>query len=215
MFLSPGLFVFSAKCFVHAKSLQLCLTLCDSVDYSPSGSSVHGILQARILSGLPWPSPGDLPNPEISYSLLHFHCHHTDSIFIASHRQKCTPTCCNHKIIFKAKYYYSPSSSWENNCPLGWESHFHPEEREGDSMPCLLSSCKSGQSMSVRLDTRTHCKRHLAAGPARVSREWVWAGQWGLQASQTHAYVGKICSLLTLLSLISSRKKAQFGLTCL
>ena len=150
----------------------------------------------------------------VSYSLLHFHCHHTDSIFIASHRQKCTPTCCNHKIIFKAKYYYSPSSSWENNCPLGWESHFHPEER-GDSMPCLLSSCKSGQSMSVRLDTRTHCKRHLAAGPARVSREWVWAGQWGLQASQTHAYVGKICSLLTLLSLISSRKKAQFGLTCL
>ena len=28
---------------------QLCLTLCDSMDYSPSGCSVHGILQARIL----------------------------------------------------------------------------------------------------------------------------------------------------------------------
>ena len=26
-------------------SLQLCLTLCDSMDYSPPGSSVHGILQ--------------------------------------------------------------------------------------------------------------------------------------------------------------------------
>ena len=26
-----------------------CLTLCDPVDYSPPGSSVHGILQARIL----------------------------------------------------------------------------------------------------------------------------------------------------------------------
>ena len=26
-----------------------CLTLCDSMDYSPLGSSVHGILQARIL----------------------------------------------------------------------------------------------------------------------------------------------------------------------
>ena len=24
---------------------------------------VHGILQARILSGWPFPSPGDLPNP--------------------------------------------------------------------------------------------------------------------------------------------------------
>ena len=29
------------------------------------GSSVHGILQARIQSGLPFPSPGDLPNPGI------------------------------------------------------------------------------------------------------------------------------------------------------
>ena len=32
-----------------AKSLQSCLTLCDSVDCSPPGSYVHGILQARIL----------------------------------------------------------------------------------------------------------------------------------------------------------------------
>ena len=28
---------------------QLCLTLCDPVDCSPPGSSVHGIAQARIL----------------------------------------------------------------------------------------------------------------------------------------------------------------------
>ena len=32
-----------------AKSLQLCPTICDPMDYSPPGSSVHGILQARIL----------------------------------------------------------------------------------------------------------------------------------------------------------------------
>ena len=30
---------------------QSCLTLCDPVDYSPPGSSVHGILQARIYNG--------------------------------------------------------------------------------------------------------------------------------------------------------------------
>ena len=34
---------------MHAKSLQSCLTLCDSMACSPPGSSVHGILQARIL----------------------------------------------------------------------------------------------------------------------------------------------------------------------
>ena len=34
---------------MHAQSLQSCLTLCDHTDCSPSGSSVRGILQARIL----------------------------------------------------------------------------------------------------------------------------------------------------------------------
>ena len=34
---------------VHAKLLQSCLILCDPVDHSPPGSSVQGILQARIL----------------------------------------------------------------------------------------------------------------------------------------------------------------------
>ena len=32
-----------------AKSLQSCPTLCDPMDSSPPGSSVHRILQARIL----------------------------------------------------------------------------------------------------------------------------------------------------------------------
>ena len=32
-----------------AKSFQKCLTLCHPMDYSPLGSSVHGVLQARIL----------------------------------------------------------------------------------------------------------------------------------------------------------------------
>ena len=34
---------------VAAKSLQSCLTLCNPVDGSPPGSSVPGILQAKIL----------------------------------------------------------------------------------------------------------------------------------------------------------------------
>ena len=34
---------------MHAKSLQLCLTLCDPLDYNLPGSSVHGISQARML----------------------------------------------------------------------------------------------------------------------------------------------------------------------
>ena len=38
-----------ANVCMPAKLLQLCLTLCDPIDSSPPGSSVPGILQARIL----------------------------------------------------------------------------------------------------------------------------------------------------------------------
>ena len=43
--------------------VQSRLILCNPMDYSPPGSSVHRILQARIFSGLPCPPPGDLPDP--------------------------------------------------------------------------------------------------------------------------------------------------------
>ena len=46
---SPFLKRASAAAAAAAKSLQLCLTLCDPIDSSPLGSSVPGILQARIL----------------------------------------------------------------------------------------------------------------------------------------------------------------------
>ena len=46
---------------------QSCPTLCEPIYYSPPGSSVHGILQARILEWLPFPFLGDLPDPGIKY----------------------------------------------------------------------------------------------------------------------------------------------------
>ena len=42
-----------------------CLTLCNPMDCTPPGSSVHGIFQARILEWLPFPSPRDSPEPWI------------------------------------------------------------------------------------------------------------------------------------------------------
>ena len=53
--------VLSAVC----SATQFCLTLCDPMGCSLPGSSVYGISQARILSGLPFPSPGDLSDPGI------------------------------------------------------------------------------------------------------------------------------------------------------
>ena len=41
---------------MYAKSLQSCPALCNPMDYSPPGSSVHGILQARKLEWVAIPS---------------------------------------------------------------------------------------------------------------------------------------------------------------
>ena len=72
----------------HAKSLQSCLTLSDPLDCSPPGSSVHGILQARILEWDAMPSsrgsspPRDwtssLMSPALARQVLH-HESHTES----------------------------------------------------------------------------------------------------------------------------------------
>ena len=47
----------------HVRVTQSCPTLCDSTDCSLPGSSLHGILQARILQWVA--SPGGLPDPRI------------------------------------------------------------------------------------------------------------------------------------------------------
>ena len=55
---------------MHAKSLQSCPTLCDPMNHSLPGSSVHGILRQEYWGGLPCPPPGDLPDPGIKPTVL-------------------------------------------------------------------------------------------------------------------------------------------------
>ena len=53
--------------------MHLCVcmpTLCDPMDCSPPGSSVHGILQARILEWVAMAPPGDLLDPGIEALIL-------------------------------------------------------------------------------------------------------------------------------------------------
>ena len=54
-----------------AKSPQTCQTLCDPMEHSPPGSSVHGIRQ-KYWSGLLHPPPGDLSHPGIEPTSLIF-----------------------------------------------------------------------------------------------------------------------------------------------
>ena len=64
---------------------QSCLTLCDPMDYMLPGSSVHGILQARILEWVVIPfSRGIFPTQGLKLGLLHcreilYHMSHQES----------------------------------------------------------------------------------------------------------------------------------------
>ena len=69
-------------CCLVAKSPP---ALCSPIDCSPPGSSVHGILQARILEWVAFPPPGDLPNPGMEPG--HFHCRQI--LYCLSHNWKC------------------------------------------------------------------------------------------------------------------------------
>ena len=75
---------------------QLCPTLSDPMDCSLPGSSVHGIFQARVLEGVPLPSPPDwvrcslnrpglLPCTSSSIlTLLEMHCHFSMKFSLAT-----------------------------------------------------------------------------------------------------------------------------------
>ena len=68
------------SCLAKLKVAQSCLTLCNPMDCGLPDSSVHGILQARILEWVAKPSsrrssqrsppPGDLPGPGIEPAFL-------------------------------------------------------------------------------------------------------------------------------------------------
>ena len=77
---------------------QLCPTLCDSIDQSPLGCSVHRILQARILEWFAMPSRGSSQlrdQTHVSYvscicrQVLH-HWHHLGSPIVSLKDTKMT-----------------------------------------------------------------------------------------------------------------------------
>ena len=59
---------------MHAKLLQMCLTLCDPMDYSLPGSSVHGISLARILEWVVISSSRGSSQPRVGTHVSYVSC---------------------------------------------------------------------------------------------------------------------------------------------
>ena len=81
--------------WMHAKSLQSCLILCDLMDYSLSGSSVHGSLQRRLLEcvsislsrGSSWPRDWTCVSC-IGRQILYHWCHREAHVQPRQHIRK-------------------------------------------------------------------------------------------------------------------------------
>ena len=117
---------------------QSCPTLCDSIDCSPSGYSVHGILQARILEwvGTPFPrgsSPGWSPtqgsNPGLPHCGQILYCL---SHWSAQSRSYKTQGWMTHKLgsIFLGKYQQLQIFRWYHFNGRKWRrsTYLPPEE---------------------------------------------------------------------------------------
>ena len=63
---------------------KLCLTLATPMDYSPPGSSVHGILQARILEWVAISFSNFLPTVFYLFFLVKSHAKHCEVISCSS-----------------------------------------------------------------------------------------------------------------------------------
>ena len=101
---------------VCAKSLQLCLTLCDPMDCTPPGSSVHGDSPGKN-TGVDCHAllQGDLPDLGIQPESLVFHC-----VQFSSVTQSC-PTLRSHGLQLPCP---SPSPQvCSNSCPSSQRWH--------------------------------------------------------------------------------------------
>ena len=120
---------------VCAKSLQSCPAVCDPMDCSPPGSSVHGILQVRILEWVAMPSSRGSSPPRdrthVSYVYLHWQA---DSLPLALPGKPFT--CCTHHISFL------PQSLWDSY----W--HCINFYRKGSWKSERVNNCIKGHSVT-------------------------------------------------------------------
>ena len=118
---------------MHVKLLQSCLTLWDPMECSPPGSSVHGILQARILEWVAMPPPpGDLPDPGIKLKSLIFPAAAGGFFTTSATWEVCVYVCvCVCIYIIKYNYIIVGAQRKETTCP-----NLIVKTRTGSCMAC-------------------------------------------------------------------------------
>ena len=142
---------------VQVLAAQQCPTLCDSIDCSLPGSSVHGILQQEYWSGLPFPSPGNLPDSGVELALRHcrqilYHLSHQEITMILG-------------MIFSSVYLNLLELFWLKVAPktkqnkmsqirrqfVIWLQRLRQEINHENHFPCLLSDFRLASGVKTAM----------------------------------------------------------------
>ena len=126
------------------------LCLCDKLDCSPPGPSVHGISQQEHWSGLPFSSPGHPPNPRIEpMSLCLLQCRH---------------------ILYPLSHSGSPISWWNETEQFG-SSFYGSELQEKQSASFMRIWCRCWKNLGAEiLDIWYH--RHFLVSELAHLASW-------------------------------------------
>ena len=105
--------IFKACLYMCVQLLQSCPSLCNPMDRSQPGSSVCGILQARILEWVAMSSPGDRPSPGIELNHFSGRFFTSDQNLFASCQSPSPFRCCLRfrlRFLRKVPLSFSPKS---------------------------------------------------------------------------------------------------------
>ena len=135
-----------SNCCCCCSVAKSCPAVCDLMDSSPAGSSLHGVLQARVLEWAAIPSPGDLPDPGIT--LRPPAC--GQILYLLSHR--CCCCCCCVAPVVSASV--RPHRRQPSRLPHPWDS---PGRNTGVGCHSLLQCMKVKSESEVAQSCPTLC----------------------------------------------------------
>ena len=94
--------------------VQSCLTLCDPMDCSWPGSSVHGILQARILKWVTMPSSSGSSQPKHWTSVFYVSCIGRWVLYHSHHLRSPNGVLLSNKEEWSIDTFYNVDEPWEH-----------------------------------------------------------------------------------------------------
>jgi len=136
------------QCVLCAKLLQSCLTLCDPLNYSPPGPSVHGILQARILEWVAIPFSRETSQPRDGTWVSH-----VAGRFFTLCDTREAPVVCITYVIFRYPINVLKPCCLIWTSPSAWHDLAESEHR-----------CRQGSAFNLSLSPTTDIWGHHSAG---------------------------------------------------